>query len=61
MKNVLIHVIAQKMRIVHLVTIEVYVPVFLVTLVTHMVSGVLLFLLMTDVKKTRIAQVKKHV
>ena len=60
MKNVLIHVIAQKMLIALLVITEVSVPVFLVTLVTHMVSGVLLFLLMTDVKKTRTAQVKKH-
>ena len=60
MKNVLIRVIAQKMLIVHLVTTEEYVLVFLAILVTHMVSDVLLYLLMTDVKKTRIAQVKKH-
>ena len=61
MKNVLIHVIAQKMLIVHLGTTEEYVLVSLVILVIHMVSDVLLYLPMTDVRKTRIAQVRKHV
>ena len=58
----LILVIVLRTLIVHLVTIEVFAPVFQVTQVIHMESGVLLSHLhpMIDAKKTRTVQVKRH-
>ena len=62
MKNVLIHVVVLRTLIARLVIIEVYVLVFLVTRVTLTESDALLshLLSMTDAKKIRIVQVKKH-
>ena len=59
----LILVIVLRTLIAHLVTIEVFVPVFQVTQVIHMELGVLPSRpqLMIDAKKTRTVQVKRHV
>ena len=63
MKNVLIHVIVQKMLTVLLVTIEAFVPVFLITRAILMESDVHLFPRhqTQGVKKIENVQVKKHV
>ena len=62
MKNVLIHVIVQKMLIVRLVTIEEFVIVFLVTRAIHMESDAHPFHhhQIQDVKKIGNVQAKKH-
>ena len=61
-KNVLILVIVQKMRIVHLGTTEVFALASRDTLETHMGLDVHRFLhpQMIDARKIRIVQAKKH-